>query len=68
MTRILLLAATAPAQLERATALPRFLAAAMLAATASFAMTCSAFTGPRSYGPSTITASNAPPRRGAVRA
>jgi hypothetical protein len=39
----------------------------MLAATASFAMTCSAFTGPRSYGPSPITTSDAPPRRGTVR-
>lgn len=67
MTRIVPLAATAPAQPEPATALRRLLAAAMLAATASFAMTCSAFTGPRSYGPSTITASNAPPRRGAAR-
>lgn len=67
MTRIVPLAATAPAQPESATALRRLLAAAMLAATASFAMTCSAFTGPRSYGVSPITTSNAPPRRGTVR-
>lgn len=69
MTRIVPLAVTTPAQdpAEPRSALRRLLAAAMLAATASFAMTCSAFTGPRSYGPSPITTSNAPPRRGAVR-
>lgn len=69
MTRIVPLTATAPAHgpAEPASALRRLLAAAMLAATASFAMTCSAFTGPRSYGPSPITTSSPPPRRGAVR-
>ena len=67
MTRIVPLAATAPAQPEPVTALRHLLAAAMLAATASFAMSCSAFTGPRSYGVSPITTPNAPPRRGAVR-
>ncbi|HEV2508875.1 hypothetical protein [Bosea sp. (in: a-proteobacteria)] len=69
MTRIVPLTATEPAQspAESISALRRLLAAAMLAATASFAMTCSAFTGPRSYGPSPITTSDAPPRRGTVR-
>jgi hypothetical protein len=69
MTRIVPLAVTTPVRgpAEPASALRRLLAAAMLAATASFAMTCSAFTGPRSYGPSPIATSNAPRRRGAVR-
>lgn len=69
MTRIVPLSATARTQslAEPSSALRRLLAAAMLAATASFAMTCSAFTGPRSYGPSPIQTSNAPPRRGAAR-
>lgn len=65
MTRIV--PVTTQAQAEPVTALRHLLAAAMLAATASFAMTCSAFTGPRSYGPSPIAASNPPPRRGAAR-
>jgi|GEM_PF-3931025 len=69
MTRVVPLAVKAPAQpqAEPATTLRRLLAAAMLAATASFAMTCSAFTGPRSYGPGPITTSNAPPRRSTAR-
>lgn len=69
MARIVPLTATAGAQTQvgPTSALRRLLAAAMLAATASFAMTCSAFTGPRSYGPSPITTSNASPRRGAAR-
>ncbi|MGX1788108.1 hypothetical protein ACWIGM_15270 [Bosea sp. NPDC055332] len=69
MARIVPLTAAAGAQTqaEPTSTLRRLLAAAMLAATASFAMTCSAFTGPRSYGPSPITTSNAPPRRGAAR-
>lgn len=58
---------TTQAQAEPVTALRRLLAAAMLAATASFAVTCSAFTGPGSYGPSPIATSNPPPRRGAAR-
>ncbi|CAD5295435.1 conserved exported hypothetical protein [Bosea sp. 62] len=68
MARIASLPATATAQssAEPASAVRRLLAAAMLAATASFAMTCTAFTGPRSYGPSPITTSNAPPRRPAA--
>ena len=69
MTRIVPLSATAPAHgpAEPASALRRLLAAAMLAATASFAMTCSAFTGPRSYGSAPVVSSNPPPRRGAAR-
>lgn len=69
MTDIVPLNATARTQAlaDSSSTLRRLLAAAMLAATASFAMTCSAFTGPRSYGPSPITTSNAPPRRGAAR-
>ena len=59
--------ALAQAQPEAIPAPRRLLAAAMLAATASFAMTCSAFTGPRAYGPSPITTSHAPPRRSAAR-
>lgn len=69
MTRIvpLTVSATAKVPAEPVPALRRLLAALMLAAVGSFAMTCSAFTGPRSYGPSPITTSNAPPRRGAAR-
>lgn len=59
--------ALAQTQAEAIPAPRRLLLAAMLAAAASFAMACSAFTGPRSYGPSPITTSNAPPRRGAAR-
>jgi len=59
--------ALAQTQAEPIPALRRLLAAALLAAAASFAMACSAFTGPRSYGPSPIATSNPPPRRGAAR-
>ncbi len=59
--------ALAQVQPEATPAPRRLLLAAMLAAATSFAMACSAFTGPRSYGPSPITTSNAPPRRGAAR-
>ena len=45
----------------------RLLLAAMLAAATSFAMTCSAFTGPRSYGSAPVVSSNPQPRRGAAR-
>ena len=45
----------------------RLLLAAMLAAATSFAMACSAFTGPRSYGSAPVVSSNPPPRRGAAR-
>ncbi|WID95283.1 hypothetical protein QO058_21225 [Bosea vestrisii] len=55
------------AQVETIPAPRRLLLAAMLAAAASFSMACSAFTGPRSYGPSPIVSSNPPPRRGAAR-
>ena len=69
MARIAPLTVTASARgpAETTPALRRLLAALMLAAAASFAMACSAFTGPRSYGSSPITTSNAPPRRGASR-
>jgi hypothetical protein len=69
MTRIIPLTASAPAPRPPETApIPRrVLAAVMLAAAASFTMACSAFTGPRSYGPSPIATSNALPRRGAAR-
>lgn len=52
---------------ERAPAPRRLLLAAMLAAATSFAMACSAFTGPRSYGSAPVVSSNPPPRRGAAR-
>ncbi|CAN7329377.1 hypothetical protein LJR090_002477 [Bosea sp. LjRoot90] len=69
MSRTDPLTATTPVQdqAEPAPALRRLLVAAMLAAAASFAMACSAFTGPRSYGPGPIATSNALPRRGAAR-
>lgn len=69
MTGIFPLGATARTQrsAEPTSAVRRLLGATMLAATASFAMTCGAFTGPRSYGPNPITTSNAPPRRGSAR-
>lgn len=59
--------AEAHAQAEPVPAPWRLLLAAMLTAAASFAMACSAFTGPRSYGLSPIAISSAPPRRGAAR-
>lgn len=59
--------AFAPAQAEAVPAPRRLLLAAMLAAATSFAMACSAFTGPRSYGSAPVVSSNPPPRRGAAR-
>jgi hypothetical protein len=59
--------AFAQAQAEAVPAPRRLLLAAMLAAATSFAMACSAFTGPRSYGSVPIASSNLPPRRGAAR-
>lgn len=57
----------APTQAEAIPAPRRLLVAAMLAAATSFAMACSAFTGPRSYGSAPVVSSNPPPRRGAAR-
>lgn len=45
----------------------RLLVAAMLAAATSFAMACSAFTGPRAYGSAPVVSSNPPARRGVAR-
>jgi hypothetical protein len=61
--------AKALAQVQpEATPAPRgLLLAAMLAAATSFAMACSAFTAPRSYGSAPVVSSNPPPRRGAAR-
>lgn len=69
MTRIAPLTVTAPnpGRPETAPAPRRLLLAAMLAAATSFAMACSAFTGPRSYGAAPVASSNPPPRRGATR-
>ncbi|RXT55921.1 hypothetical protein B6S44_07465 [Bosea sp. Tri-44] len=69
MTRIVPLTATAsaPGQQQTAPAPRRLLAAVMLAAATSFAMACSAFTGPRSYGSAPVVSSNPSPRRGAAR-
>lgn len=58
--------ALAQVQPETIPAPRRLLLAAMLAAT-SFAMACSAFTGPRAYGSAPVVSSNPPPRRGAAR-
>lgn len=55
--------APAQAQAESAPASRGLLLAAMLAAATSFAMSCSAFTGPRSYGLGTIVSSNPLPRK-----
>ncbi|SEL30381.1 hypothetical protein SAMN04515666_103359 [Bosea lupini] len=59
--------ALAHVQPETIPAPRRLLLAAMLAATTSFAMACSAFTGPRAYGSAPVLSSNPPPRRGAAR-
>jgi hypothetical protein len=60
--------ALAQAQPEAIPTPRRLLLAAMLAAATSFAMACSAFTGPRAYGSAPVVSSNPPPRRGAARA
>ena len=69
MTRTGPSAATALAQtqVEAISAPRRLLLAAILAAATSFAMACSAFTGPRAYGSAPAVSSNPPPRRGAAR-
>lgn len=59
--------ALAQVQAETIPAPRRLLLAAMLAAATSFAMACSAFTGPRAYGSAPVASSNPPPRRGAAR-